>query len=133
MPFSFLSSFQVTEIHLIDWYDGVVTALVSILGHQHWCLASLPRYIDSTDIERLISTCDSNNTAGSRDRAIILLLARLGLRAGDVRDLRLSDIDWSSGCVRVVGKGRSENHLPLPQEVGDAISASKISKSHRTP
>ena len=86
-----------------------------------WRLASLPRYIDAADIERLIGTCDLNGAAGSRDRAIILLLARLGLRAGDVRDLLLPDIDWAQGRLRVLGKGRCESWLPLPQEGGDAI------------
>ena len=52
---------------------------------------------------------------------MILLLARLGLRAGDVRDLRLGDIDWVRGRLRLMGKGRCETWLPLPQEVGDAV------------
>ena len=68
-----------------------------------WRLASLPRYIDAADIERLLGTCDPNCAAGSRDRAIILLLARWGLRAGDVRDLLLTDIDWAQGRLRVIG------------------------------
>jgi integrase/recombinase XerD len=86
-----------------------------------WRLASLPRYLDTADITRLLETCDPGCAAGSRDFAIILLLARLGLRAGDVRDLLLTDIDWLQGRIRVVGKGRCESWLPLPQEVGDAI------------
>jgi integrase len=84
-------------------------------------LASLPRYIDAADVERLTATCDPGCAAGARDRAVILLLARLGLRAGDVRDLLLGDIDWSQGRLRVMGKGRCESWLPLPQEVGDAV------------
>jgi site-specific recombinase XerD len=56
-----------------------------------------------------------------RDRAIILLLVRLGLRAGDVVRLRLADIEWESGTVRVLGKSRYEVRLPLPQDVGDAV------------
>ena len=86
-----------------------------------WRLASLPRYVDATDIERLIAVCDPSSAAGSRDRAIILLLSRLGLRAGDVRDLLLADIDWPHGRFRVMGKGRCESWLPLSQEVGDAV------------
>ena len=58
-----------------------------------------------------------------RDKAIILLLARLGLRAGDVRDMRLDDIDWRGGYIRVKGKTRRPDRLPLPQDVGDAILA----------
>ena len=72
-------------------------------------------------VERLIQGCDPASPRGSRDRAVILLLARLALRAGDVRDLRLKDIDWSQGRLRVVGKGRCETWLPLPQDAGDAV------------
>ncbi len=86
-----------------------------------WRLSSLPRYIGSDDVERLIATCDPTHAAGARDRAVMLLLARLGLRAGDVRALRLAHIDWSHGRFRVIGKGRCETWLPLPQDVGDAI------------
>src|SRR5258708_31451523 len=57
------------------------------------------------------------------DRAIILVLVRLGLRAGDVAQLRLDDIEWETGSLRVAGKSRTEVRLPLPQDVGDAIAA----------
>ena len=86
-----------------------------------WKLAALPRYLDAADVERLVARCTPTTTAGARDRAVLLLLSRLGLRAGDVRNLRLGDIDWARGRVRVMGKSRSETWLPLPQEVGDAI------------
>ena len=56
-----------------------------------------------------------------RDKAIILLLARLGLRAGDVAELRISKIDWKDGSFLISGKSQREDRLPLPQEVGDAI------------
>ena len=93
----------------------------AVPGIARWRLAALPRYIDADDIERLIAVCNPDCVAGSRDRAIILLLVRLGLRAGDVRDLLLADIDWSHGRIRVMGKGRCESWLPLPQEAGDAV------------
>jgi site-specific recombinase XerD len=86
-----------------------------------WKLSSLPRYISAEDIERVVAVCNPTSPEGSRDRAIILLLARLALRAGDVRHLCLSDIDWTHGRLRVVGKGRSETRLPLPQDAGDAM------------
>lgn len=87
----------------------------------HWKLSSLPRYLAADDLARLVAACDPATAAGARDRAVLLLLARLGLRAGDVRDLRLGDLDWSRGRLRLIGKGRCETWLPLPQEVGDAI------------
>jgi len=86
-----------------------------------WKLSSLPRYISADDINRLVAACDPATAVGARDRAVILLLARLGLRAGDVRDLRLGDLDWSRGRFRVMGKGRYETWMPLPQEVGAAV------------
>jgi integrase/recombinase XerD len=88
-----------------------------------WRLATLPRYLPASDVERIIAACDSSTPIGCRDRAIVLLLARLGLRAGDVMGLRLSDIDWQDASLLVSGKGRREVRLPLPQEVGDAILA----------
>jgi len=87
----------------------------------HWRLSSLPRYISAQDFERLIAACDPASPEGSRDRAIIILLASLALRAGDLRDLRLTDIDWHQGRLRVVGKGQCETWLPLPQDAGDAL------------
>ena len=72
---------------------------------------------------RLIASCDDEVVERRRDRAILLLLARLGLRAGDVAQLRLDDIEWEAGSLRVSGKSRYEVRLPLPQDVGDAIAA----------
>lgn len=89
----------------------------------HWRLASLPRYLPPEDVERLIASCDRTSTVGRRDRAILLLLARLGLRAGDITHLRLSDIDWKGASIQVYGKGRRPTRLPLTQEVGQAIVA----------
>jgi integrase/recombinase XerD len=88
-----------------------------------WRFASLPRYLPPEDVERLISTCDRSTRSGRRDRAMFLLLARLGLRAGEVSGLCLGDLDWAKGRLRVFGKGRRESYLPLPQDVGDAILA----------
>jgi integrase/recombinase XerD len=103
-------------------YGHCPAALVGAVPRiAEWKLSSLPRYIAADDIERLVAVCDSATGVGARDRAVILLLARLGLRAGDVRDLRLGDIDWAHGRFRVIGKSRSATWLPLPQEVGDAV------------
>jgi site-specific recombinase XerD len=86
-----------------------------------WRLATLPRYLLDADVERIIAACDRPSSVVRRDRAMLLLLARLGLRAGDVVGLQLGDIDWEQGRLRVAGKGRRETRLPLPQDVGDAI------------
>ena len=75
------------------------------------------------EIERLIASCDLSAPHGVRDRAILLLLARLGLRAGDILTMRLGDIEWEQATLRVRGKARREIRLPLPQDAGDALLA----------
>jgi site-specific recombinase XerD len=92
-------------------------------GYAHWRLADLPRYLAAEQVNRLIAACDGEAVERRRDRAILLLLARLGLRAGDVAQLRLDEIEWATGSLRVSGKSRYEVRLPLPQDVGDAIAA----------
>jgi site-specific recombinase XerD len=86
-----------------------------------WRLATLPRYLVPEDVESVIAACDSSTSRGIRNKAILLLLARLGLRAGDVASLQLEAIDWVQGTFSVMGKSRREAKLPLPQDVGDAI------------
>lgn len=88
-----------------------------------WRLSSLPRYLEAPDVARVVKSCDLTTSNGLRDYAILLLLARLGLRAGDVVRMTFDDIDWRGGTLRVSGKGRREDRLPLPQDVGDAILA----------
>ena len=88
-----------------------------------WRLSTLPRYLPPSDIERAIASCDTTSAVGVRDRAILLLLARLGLRAGDVAGLKLDDIDWRHARLLVCGKSRRPTGLPLPQDVGDALLA----------
>lgn len=87
-----------------------------------WRLSTLPRYIPADDIERAIASC-GDDPRGVRDRAILLLLARLALRAGDIVALRLDDIDWDRAEIHVSGKSRRKTALPLPQDVGDALHA----------
>ena len=86
-----------------------------------WRLSALPRYISASQVSQVIDCCNVSTPAGTRDRAILLLLSRLALRAGDVAVLRFDDIDWKDGSLRVAGKGRRQARLPMPQEVGDAI------------
>jgi integrase/recombinase XerD len=97
------------------WLDRAVPAI------PQWRLSGLPRYLPLADVERLIASCDLTKPHGLRDKAILLLLARLGLRAGDILGMRLDDIAWNEGTLRVRGKGRREVRLPLPQDAGDAL------------
>ena len=94
---------------------------LAIPAVAHWRLSRLPQCLSAEDVERLIAACDGPYLGRLRDRAIVLMLARLGLRSGDVAHLRLADIDWDSGTLKVMGKGRYEVRLPLPQDVGDAL------------
>ena len=88
-----------------------------------WRDATVPIALAPAEVARLLRTCDRGTARGRRDYAILLLLARLGLRAGEVAALRLEDCDWRSGTITVRGKGRREARLPLPRDVGVALSA----------
>ncbi len=98
---------------------GLLAAVPSIAG---WELTGLPRAIRAADVGRLLGSCDRTRPAGRRDFAILSVLARLGLRAGEVAALRLGDIDWRAGEIAVHGKASRHDRLPLPQEVGEAIA-----------
>ena len=83
---------------------------------------SLPRGLDAATVKRLLASCDRRRTAGRRDYAVLLLLSRLGLRAGEVAAITLDDIDWRVGELLVRNrKGRRVERLPLPADVGEAI------------
>jgi site-specific recombinase XerD len=86
-----------------------------------WRLSALPCYLPASDVERIVAACGLSTPVGVRDRAVVLLLWRLGLRAGEVAALRFQDFDWQRASVRIAGKGRRETCLPLPQDAGDAV------------
>lgn len=102
-----------------DVSAALVDAVPSV---PRWRLSTLPRYVSADDVERAVASC-GDGSAGVRDRAILLLLARLALRAGDVVALRLDDIDWERAEICVSGKSRRQAALPLPQDAGDALHA----------
>jgi len=86
-----------------------------------WRLAGLPVTFGRAEVKRLLASCDRRTTFGRRDYAVLILLSRLGLRAGEVAALGLGDIDWHAGEIVVRGKGRREERLPLPADVGEAL------------
>jgi site-specific recombinase XerD len=110
----YLGSHGLCNPHLADAIPGVVAG---------WRLAALPMYLQPEEVERLLDSCDSSTGQGLRDRAMLLMLVRLGLRAGEVAELGIHDIDWAAATVQVSGKSRRAARLPVPQEVGDAIVA----------
>ena len=118
----------------------IITALRSVLSWLHlegevavalasavpsaagWRLSGLPRGLEPEELRRLLASCDRRRRTGRRDYAILLLLARLGLRAGEVAALGLDDIDWHHAEMVVRGKGQHVERLPLPADVGAAIA-----------
>lgn len=117
-----------------------VTALRSLLGFLHvegvlavplgeavpsvagWRLSGLPRALEAEQVDRLLEAGDRRHAAGRRDLAILLLLVRLGLRAGEVAALNLDDIDWRAGELTVTGKGGRRDRLPVPADVGEMLA-----------
>ena len=89
----------------------------------NWKLSGLPRHLTQEETARILDSCDLATVTGRRDRAVLLLLARMGLRAGEAAGLRLDDIDWRAGEITVRGKGNRHERLPLPPDVGEALAA----------
>jgi site-specific recombinase XerD len=118
-----------------------VTALRSLLGFLHlrgmvgeslvgavpstasWRLSGLPRALEPEQVDALLGSCERESSSGQRDFAILTMLSRLGVRAGEVAALMLEDVDWRAGELVIVGKGRRSERLPLPVDVGEAIIA----------
>jgi site-specific recombinase XerD len=98
--------------------DGLAAAVPTV---ARWKLAGLPKALPADQVAALLASCDSGTEVGQRDTAILTVLARLGLRVGEVARLRLDDIDWRRGELAVVGKGQRTERLPLPADVGQAV------------
>ncbi|WP_292502587.1 site-specific integrase [Mesorhizobium sp.] len=94
---------------------------VAVPGIAGWRLAHLPKALPAEQVERLLASCDRRTPAGRRDYAVLMLLARLGLRGGEVSALTLDDLDWDCGEIVVHGKGQRLARLPLPADVGAAL------------
>lgn len=112
---------------LLDWLHltGIVeVSLVSVVPSvAGWKRSGLSQALTPAQLRALLASCDRRTPTGRRDYVIVLLLARLGLRSGEVARLGLDDIDWHAGELRVVGKGNRGENLPLPADVGAAITA----------
>ena len=88
----------------------------------NWSLSTLPRFLPAGAVERILECCDRTTSVGRRNYTILLLLARLGVRAGEVVGLSLDDIDWSTGQITIRGKGGKSAQLPLVNDVGSALA-----------
>lgn len=89
---------------------------------RRWRFSNVPRHLADEDVERLLRACDCSSATGRRNHAILLLLARLGLRASEVLALELGDLNWRAGEIIVRGKGLVSDRLPLIPEVGAALA-----------
>ena len=134
------------ERHARDWSPGsgkvmcwVLRAFLRYLHHRglnplalagcvpsirRWKLTSLPTYLSATQVQKVLDGCDRTTALGRRDYAILMMLARLGLRADEVATLTLDDIDWRSGEMLVRAKGRQRARMPMPPDVGATVVAS---------
>ena len=137
-----VSSFLVDQCgrRSVGTAKNLVMALRSLLGYLHvagltarplvgavpavapWRERSVPRAVAPAAVARLLESCDRRTAVGQRDYAILVVLARLGLRAGEVAALELADIDWRCGELLVRGKGDRRERLPLPVDVGEALA-----------
>lgn len=98
---------------------GLAAAVPTV---ANWRRAEVPKTINPGEVEQVLASCDAATAAGRRDRAILLLLARLGLRASEVVSLRLNDIDWTAGTFVVRGKGSRREVMPLLDDIGQALA-----------
>jgi site-specific recombinase XerD len=137
-----ITKFVVRQAHRLSPVRAklVVTALRSFFRYLHhrgevptdllgcvptvpnWSLSMLPRFLPAGDIERILRCCNRKTSIGRRNYVILLLLARLGLRAGEVVGLSLDDVDWSTSQIMIRGKGGQSVPLPLASDVGEALA-----------
>jgi integrase/recombinase XerD len=105
--------------------EGVIERSLAFAVPSVACrrLVGLPKGLDPDQVRCLLTSCDSNTQNGCRDLAILIMLVRLGLRAGEVAKLVLDDIDWRAGEIVVRGKANCTERLPLPTDVGEAVAA----------
>ena len=90
---------------------------------RRWKLASLPTYLSTAQVQKVLDGCDRTTVMGRRDYAILMMLAKLGLRADEVATLTLDDVDWRSGEMLVRAKGRQRARMPIPPDIGAAVVA----------
>jgi integrase/recombinase XerD len=106
-------------LHLAGWIEVPLVWVVPSVADLRD--RTLPRGLEPAVIKKLLASCDRRTLIGRRDYAILLLLSRLGLRAGEVAGLRLDDVDWRGGLLLIRGKGARQDVLPLPVDVGEAL------------
>jgi site-specific recombinase XerC len=117
------SAFRSFFRYLFQKGDLQADLAASVLTVAAWRLSTVPKYLAPEEVERVLRACNRGTATGRRDCAILLLLARLGLRAGELVALQLDDIDWRAGEIMVRGKGLVHDRMPLPSDVGKALAS----------
>ncbi len=97
-----------------------LAAAVPTVPNHRW--AELPKFIPREQVQQLLNSCDRRQPVGRRDYAILLLMARLGLRSTEILTMTLDDIDWEAGLITVNGKGKRQDRLPIPHDVGKGLA-----------
>lgn len=103
--------------------DIILDLAACVPAVASWSLSTLPKSLPPTQVKQVLMSCNRKTAVGRRDYAVLMLLARLGLRGGEVVGLTLEDIDWENGLITVKGKNGQPSQLPLPADVGEAIVA----------
>src|SRR5215211_2932706 len=124
-PSSTSSSFNMRSLLRFLHITGVIEAplAAAVPSMASWKLTGLPKALPGEQVTALLASCERDSMVGRRDLAVLTVLVRLGLRAGEVASLRLTDVDWQSGEITVRGKGNRSDRLPLPPDVGDVLVA----------
>lgn len=118
-------------LFLTGWTStGLAASIPPVAG---WRDTALPATLTHAEVEAIVAAHDTATAVGRRNHAIVLMLARLGLRAVEVANLELGDVDWRAGELVVRGKGRRDDPLPLPADVGEAIAAYLADGRPQTP
>jgi site-specific recombinase XerD len=108
-------------LHVNGLIDRPLTSVVPSVSSRR--LVGLPKGLQSGEVRRLLASCDNNSANARRDLAVLTMLVRLGMRAGEVAKLRLEDIEWRAGEIVARGKANRAERLPLPADVGEAVAA----------
>ena len=105
------------------WQGEIETDLAAAVPTvANWRLATVPASLTPQQIERLLNSCDQSTPVGQRDYTVLLLLWRLGLRAGEIVAMKLEHLHWRAAEITVRGKGRRRDRLPMPRDVGEALA-----------
>jgi site-specific recombinase XerD len=110
-------------LRYLRYQNEIITDLASCVPNvTKWKFSSLPKFISSEEVQQVLKNCDRQSFIGKRNYAILLLLTRYGLRAGEIAALKFEDIDWENGIITIFGKGGRKDRLPLTHDVGEAIA-----------